>query len=69
MTPFVGVDDVAFRRDNSRSELAGPAVSPTAASCSACVLDRDYLTVPAAEIRRIKPTMVGGRVVLEQTRQ
>ncbi|MET0291281.1 MAG: amidohydrolase family protein [Steroidobacteraceae bacterium] len=29
------------------------------------VLDRDYLTVPAAEIRRIKPTMtmVGGRVV------
>ena len=29
------------------------------------VLDRDYMTVPAAEIRRIKPTltMVGGRVV------
>ncbi len=29
------------------------------------VLDRDYMTVPAAEIKRIKPTltMVGGRVV------
>ena len=29
------------------------------------VLDRDYLTVPAAEIKRIRPTltMVGGRVV------
>ena len=33
------------------------------------VLDRDYMTVPAAEIRRIKPTMtmVGGRVVFEST--
>jgi predicted amidohydrolase YtcJ len=32
------------------------------------VLDRDYLTVPPAEIRRIRPTMtmVGGRVVFEQ---
>ena len=31
------------------------------------VLDRDYMTVPAAEIRRIRPTMtmVGGRVVFE----
>jgi predicted amidohydrolase YtcJ len=31
------------------------------------VLDRDYMTVPVAEIRRIKPTltMVGGRVVFE----
>jgi len=31
------------------------------------VLDRDYMSVPAAEIRRIKPTMtmVGGRVVFE----
>ncbi len=31
------------------------------------VLDRDYMTVPAAEIRRIKPTMtmVGGRIVFE----
>jgi len=31
------------------------------------VLDRDYLTVPAAEIRRIKPvlTMVGGRIVYD----
>ncbi len=30
------------------------------------VLDRDYMTVPAAEIKRIEPTMtmVGGRVVL-----
>jgi hypothetical protein len=29
------------------------------------VLDRDYLTVPAAEIKHIRPTltMVGGRVV------
>jgi predicted amidohydrolase YtcJ len=29
------------------------------------VLDRDYMTVPAADIKRIKPTMtmVGGRVV------
>jgi predicted amidohydrolase YtcJ len=29
------------------------------------VLDRDYLTVPAAEIKRIRPTltMVGGTVV------
>jgi predicted amidohydrolase YtcJ len=29
------------------------------------VLDRDYLTVPAAEIKHLKPTltMVGGRVV------
>jgi predicted amidohydrolase YtcJ len=35
------------------------------------VLDRDYMTVPAAEIRRIKPTMtmVGGRVVFENTRR
>jgi predicted amidohydrolase YtcJ len=34
------------------------------------VLDRDYMTVPAAEIRRIKPTltMVGGRVVFEAPR-
>ena len=32
------------------------------------VLDRDYMTVPAADIRRIKPTMtmVGGRVVFER---
>ena len=31
------------------------------------VLDRDYMTVPAAEIKHIKPTMtmVGGRVVFE----
>jgi predicted amidohydrolase YtcJ len=31
------------------------------------VLDRDYMTVPAAEIKRIQPTMtmVGGRVVYE----
>ena len=31
------------------------------------VLDRDYMTVPAAEIKRIKPTltMVGGRVVFD----
>ncbi len=31
------------------------------------VLDRDYMAVPAAEIKRIKPTMtmVGGRVVFE----
>jgi predicted amidohydrolase YtcJ len=31
------------------------------------VLDRDYMTVPAAEIKRIQPTMtmVGGRVVFE----
>ena len=29
------------------------------------VLDRDYMTVPAAEIKHLKPTltMVGGRVV------
>ena len=35
------------------------------------VLDRDYMTVPATEIRRIKPTMtmVGGRVVFEGTRK
>ena len=34
------------------------------------VLDRDYMTVPAAEIKRIKPTMtmVGGRVVFESRR-
>jgi hypothetical protein len=32
------------------------------------VLDRDYMTIPAAEIRRIRPTMtmVGGRVVFER---
>jgi predicted amidohydrolase YtcJ len=32
------------------------------------VLDRDYMTVPAAEIKRIQPTMtmVGGRVVYQQ---
>jgi predicted amidohydrolase YtcJ len=32
------------------------------------VLDRDYMTVPAAEIKTIKPTMtmVGGRVVFER---
>jgi predicted amidohydrolase YtcJ len=35
------------------------------------VLDRDYMTVPAIEIRRIKPTMtmVGGRVVFEDARK
>ncbi len=35
------------------------------------VLDRDYMTVPAAEIRRIKPTltMVGGRVVFDASAQ
>ena len=34
------------------------------------VLDRDYMTVPAAEIRRIKPTltMVGGRTVFSSAR-
>jgi predicted amidohydrolase YtcJ len=34
------------------------------------VLDRDYMTVPAAEIKHIKPTMtmVGGRVVFEDAR-
>jgi hypothetical protein len=35
------------------------------------VLDRDYMTVPAAEIKRLKPTltMVGGRVVFEARRR
>ena len=35
------------------------------------VLDRDYMTVPAADIRRIKPTMtmVGGRVVFEDAQR
>jgi predicted amidohydrolase YtcJ len=35
------------------------------------VLDRDYMTVPVAEIRRIKPTMtmVGGKVVFEAARR
>jgi hypothetical protein len=35
------------------------------------VLDRDYMTVPAADIKRIKPTMtmVGGRVVFEGMKQ
>jgi hypothetical protein len=34
------------------------------------VLDRDYLTVPADQIRNIKPvmTMVGGRIVYDATR-
>jgi predicted amidohydrolase YtcJ len=33
------------------------------------VLDRDYLTVPAAEIKDIRPTLtlVGGRVVFRST--
>jgi predicted amidohydrolase YtcJ len=33
------------------------------------VLDRDYLTVPADEIKDIKPlmTLVGGKVVYEAT--
>jgi predicted amidohydrolase YtcJ len=33
------------------------------------VLDRDYLTVPADEIKDIKPvmTMVGGKVVYDAT--
>jgi len=32
------------------------------------VLDRDYMTVPAAEIKAIQPTMtmVGGRVVFQK---
>ena len=32
------------------------------------VLDRDYMTVPAAEVKNIQPTMtmVGGRVVFER---
>jgi len=31
------------------------------------VLDRDYLTIPADQIRNIKPvlTMVGGRIVYD----
>jgi predicted amidohydrolase YtcJ len=31
------------------------------------VLDRDYMTVPAAQIKHIRPTltMVGGRVVYQ----
>jgi predicted amidohydrolase YtcJ len=35
------------------------------------VLDRDYMTVPTAEIKGIKPTMtmVGGRVVFERARK
>ena len=35
------------------------------------VLDRDYMTVPAAEIKRIRPTltMVGGRVVFEDAQR
>jgi predicted amidohydrolase YtcJ len=35
------------------------------------VLDRDYMTVPAADIKRIKPTMtmVGGRVVFERVQK
>lgn len=35
------------------------------------VLDRDYMTVPAAEIRKIKPTMtmVGGRVVFQAAKR
>ena len=35
------------------------------------VLDRDYMTVPAADIKRIKPTltMVGGRVVFSSPEQ
>jgi predicted amidohydrolase YtcJ len=35
------------------------------------VLDRDYMTVPAAEIKRITPTMtmVGGRVVFERAQK
>jgi predicted amidohydrolase YtcJ len=35
------------------------------------VLDRDYMTVPAAEIKHIKPTMtiVGGRVVFEHAQR
>jgi predicted amidohydrolase YtcJ len=35
------------------------------------VLDRDYMTVPVAEIRRIRPTLtiVGGRVVFEAVRR
>jgi predicted amidohydrolase YtcJ len=32
------------------------------------VLDRDYMTVPAAQIKAVRPTltMVGGRVVYRQ---
>ena len=35
------------------------------------VLDRDYMTVPAADIKRIKPTMtmVGGRLVFERAQR
>ena len=35
------------------------------------MLDRDYMTVPAAEIKRIRPTltMVGGRVVFEDAKR
>jgi len=33
------------------------------------VLDRDYLTIPADQIKDIKPvlTMVGGRIVYDET--
>jgi len=35
------------------------------------VLDRDYMTVPAADIKRVKPTMtmVGGRLVFERAQR
>lgn len=50
-----------FRED----ELGNPEPSKFA---DLMVLDRDYLSVPEIEIRRIKPllTMVGGEVVFEQ---
>ena len=48
-----------FLQENALSSLEGGK------QADLVVLDRDYMTVPAAEIKHIHPTMtmVGGRVV------
>ena len=43
----------------------GRRAGPSTRTIDLVVIDRDYLTIPADEIKEIKPviTMVGGRVV------
>jgi len=53
--------------DGSISDVAPLSVKIAVRSADLVVLDRDYLTVPADQIKDIKPvlTMVGGKIVYD----
>lgn len=58
------------RLSSARGVASGLDVGANKVLDQIVVLDRDYMTVPAVEIRHIKPvmTMVGGRVVYKAAR-